>query len=135
MKKLITAIALTAALSTPVLAADGHHGSNKGGNQTQMQMQMHDHMKDMQKLMADIKREKNPTRRHKMMKDHMQSMQKGMHMIGDGGKSSVKLETRVGLLEERIKMMQTMMVQMMDYSAEAQDLAFEGAINEGGSGR
>ncbi|MDF1690251.1 MAG: hypothetical protein P1U35_11650 [Cycloclasticus sp.] len=133
MKNLITAIALTAALSAPVYAGSDHKQGKHGSSQ--MQMQMHDHMKDMQKLMADIKQEKNPTKRHKMMKDHMQSMQKGMHMIGDGGKSSVNLTTRVGLLEERIKMMQTMMVQMMDYSAEAQDLAFENSITEGGSGR
>ena len=133
MKKLITAIALTAALSAPVYAGSDHKQGKHGSSQ--MQMQMHDHMKDMQKLMADIKQEKNPTKRHKMMKDHMQSMQKGMHMIGDGSKSSVNLTTRVGLLEERINMMQTMMVQMMDYSAEAQDLAFENSITEGGSGR
>ena len=133
MKKLITAIALTAALSAPVYAGSDHKQGKHGSSQ--MQMQMHDHMKDMQKLMADIKQEKNPTKRHKMMKDHMQSMQKGMHMIGDGGKSSVNLTTRVGLLEERIKMMQAMMVQMMDYSAQAEDRAFKDSITEGGSVR
>ncbi|AGS39644.1 hypothetical protein [Cycloclasticus zancles] len=134
MKKLITAIALTAALSTPVFAVDAHqHSSNKSGNQTQVQM--HDHMKSMQKLMADIKQEKSSAKRHKMMQDHMQSMQKGMNMMGNGDMSPVKLDTRVGMLEERIKMMQAMMVQMMDYSAQAEDRAFKDSITEGGSVR
>jgi hypothetical protein len=121
MKKLITAILLTAVLVAPAFAGSGH-------------AKMHSHMKEMQKLMVDIKQEQNATKRHQMMKSHMESMQKGMHMMKNSETSSVDLKTRVGMLEQRSKLMQEMMLQMMEYSAEA-DSAFENSIIEGGSNR
>lgn len=134
MKKVLTAIVLTAALSAPVYAGSGHEQRNK---KSTSQVQIEDHVEMMQKLMADIKSEKDPAKKHQMMQKHMKSMRKGMHMIDNGVNPSVKMYTRIGLLEERTNMMQEMMLQMMDYSAEAEaeDRAFEETITEGGSGR
>ena len=60
MKTLVTAIALTAALSTPVFAGSDHeHGHEMQGSEMQggMMMDMHEHMQEMGKIMAKIKKE------------------------------------------------------------------------------
>lgn len=134
MKKLLTAIALTSVLAAPAFAGSDNHHQHES-NMSSSQTQMHDHVQMMKKLMADIKREKDPKKQHQMMQKHMQSMQTGMHMISSGDMSSVKLDTRMGLMEERINMMQAIMVQMLEYSDQAEARAFEESLLEGGLNR
>jgi periplasmic protein CpxP/Spy len=143
MKTLITAIALTAALSTPVFAESDHdhqqgndmkgagmEGGMMMGMMDQEHMKkMHQHMQDMQKLMADIKQESDPQKRQQLMHKHMQTMQHGMHMMMGkmkGGHEmkdqmdmpSMQMDERMGMMEKRMNMMQMMMDQMMQHQAE-----------------
>lgn len=143
MKTLVTAIALTAALSTPALAESNHehqHSSDMAGGNThrgtmmpmmhkEHMKQMQEHMQEMHKLMADIKQEKSPEERHQLMQKHMKSMEKGMHtMMGkrEGthdmkehkDMSSVQMQERMEMMEDRMEMMQMMMEQVVQHKAE-----------------
>jgi len=89
MKTLITAIALTAALATPVFAGSDHdHGNDMDASEMQGGMMDHEHMKkmhvhmqEMQKLMAEIKQESDSKKHHALMQKHMESMQHCMSMM------------------------------------------------------
>jgi len=142
MKTLITVIALTAALSTPVFAGSDHDhqdGSGmkgagmQGGMMDQEHMtKMHGHMQEMRKLMADIKQEDDPQKRHQLMQKHMESMQQGVGMMMGEMKGkhtmkdqmempSMQMNDRMGMMEKRMKMMQMILDQMMQHQAEEQD--------------
>jgi hypothetical protein len=84
-------------------------------------MKMHAHMKEMQKIMKDIKQEKNTESIHVLMEKHMQSMQEGMHMMNKGMKGAKPTKREVGnnmsmdMMARRMNMMQMMMGQMMEH--------------------
>ena len=135
MKKFLSAVIITTAISSPVYAEKGHeHGDASkdkvGGmmmtmmNHEQM-MAMHEHMQKMQETMAKIKAETDPEKRQKLMNEHMQTMQEGMQMMnmGNGMKGGKKMDKmditkRMDMMEKHMGMMQKMMGQMMDHESE-----------------
>ena len=142
MKTLITAIALTAALSTPVFAGSDHDHQEGGGMKDGVMQgemmgmmdqknmgEMHGNMQEMKKVMADIKQETDPKKRQQLMHKHMQSMQQGMGMMmgdmkrehameGHKEMSVMQMNERMGMMEKHMKMMQMMMDQMMQHNSE-----------------
>jgi hypothetical protein len=139
MKTLVTAIALSAALSMPVLADNEHnhqHGNDMkeaGMHGTMMDqehmMKMHEHMQEMEKLMSKIKRENDPKKREKLMNEHMESMHKGMNMMnanmrGKHSKGSMEMtpDQHMEMMENRLDIMQRMMEQMMQENEEERKL-------------
>ena len=133
MKTLAKVIMITAVMSGPVFADSHHpHGTaNKGGGMMGMmsheQMQaMHQHMEEMQALMANIQQESDPEKRKALMQAHMKDMQEGMQMMGGQGgmgsgskdMSSMGMEERMGMMEKHMSMMQMMMGQMMEHDVE-----------------
>jgi len=135
MKKIISAVVVIAAMTSPTFAEKGHnHGDGKKGGMMMGMMShdqmtvMHKHMQEMQSVMEKIKQETDPKKRHELMQQHMASMQKGMHMMnGDQGMmkekkgmnmKSMDMEKRMGMMGQHMNMMQMMMGQMMEHSAE-----------------
>ena len=93
MNKLITALAISALITTPAIAdQDQQHGKgqNMQGNMMMnmmshdQMMAMHKHMQSMRETMKKIKNEDDPDKRKKLMQEHMEEMQKGMHMMNQG---------------------------------------------------
>lgn len=90
MRKLIAGIAITAALTTPVVANEDHqHGNSvpsegmSGGmmmDQAHM-MKMHEHMDLMKKMMAEIKQETNAEKRQALMEKSISEMETHMNMM------------------------------------------------------
>lgn len=133
--KILTLIASTLLCASLVQAAPGPNpdaGMMGGGmmgmmNHEQM-MAMHEHMRQMQTLMGEIQQEKNADKRQAMLMKHRDMMRDGMHML-QGGKAGMgkgmpmdkgmKMEMQpeqcMQMMEERMKMMQMMMGQMMDH--------------------
>lgn len=132
MKVLAKVMMVTAVMSGPIFA-ESHPpqgGANKGGGMmSHEQMQtMHQHIEQMQVLMADIKQENDPEKRKALMQSHLQSMQEGMQMMnGPGGPGAegmgmvpMGMEERMDMMEQRMNMMQMMMGQMMEHDVEEQ---------------
>ncbi len=134
MKTLITAIALTAALATPVFASDDHD-RHQGEDMNRSEMQegkvnhremMATHKQRMEKIMAELKEEKDPEKHQKLMEEHTKSMQDAMHMMnsnmrgkhGITGQMKMPSMQQMDMMENRMDMMQTMMGQMMQHNAE-----------------
>lgn len=127
--------------------AQHQHDSGAGGDahqagtmpmmgQEQMSA-MHEHMQQMQTLMAEIHSQTDPERRHQLMREHMQHMQQGMgmmmgpmqgsqggHQDGGGaatmpqGDSMQGMQDQMRAMQERMHMMQMMMNQMMEHMAQ-----------------
>lgn len=125
MKKLITAIAVSAVLVSTAIVASEHQGSHdmqQGGmamgmmSHAQMAV-MHKHMQEMQQLMISIKQESNPEKREQLLQEHHKKMQAGMHMMmGDTSAQHSKMNTdeRMNMMEQRMGMMHMMMKQMLE---------------------
>ena len=143
MKKLIPALVIAAAISSPAFAEKGHkHDDGKEGGMMMgmmshdQMMAMHKHMQKMHDQMAKIKSETDPEKRQKLMQEHMEAMQKGMQTMNHGmgkGMSMAKhkkkntaemmdektMMKRMNMMEQRMNMMQMMMGQMMDHESES----------------
>lgn len=116
MNTLIKVAFMSVMLSSPAFAAGDHQHNNQ-------QSGMHQHMKDMQGVMENLKKESDPEKREALIVEHMDKMQTMMQMMKkekDGNMSSMKLEERMKMMEERTGMMQMMMGQMLDQSAQSQ---------------
>ena len=134
MKTLITAIAISAALSAPVFAS-GEHKEHKGKSMSGAEMQeskvnhremMATHKQRMEKIMAELKEEKDPEKHQKLMEEHMKSMQDAMHMMnsnmrgkhGVTGQMKMPSMQQMDMMEDRIDMVQTLMGQMVEHKTQ-----------------
>jgi hypothetical protein len=119
--KLITAILLTGALSAAhaqVPAAPPAspspqampHGPMMGGTQD-----IQAAMKKMQDEMAKIRSTSDLAERQKLLTQHMSTMQEAMGAMMNMGSPSTGNEPRLGMMEQRMGMMQMMMQQMMQH--------------------
>ncbi len=102
-------------LSTPAFAGGDHQHDKK-------QTAMHQHMKDMQGVMENLKKESDPEKREALISEHMDKMQMMMQMMkGKKGDDMPRMDTedRMKMMEKRMGMMQIMMGQMLDQSAQA----------------
>ena len=130
MKTLITAIAISAALSAPVFAS-GDHEEHKGKSMSGAEIQeskvnhremMEMHTQKMEKLMAELKKENDPEKHQKLMEEHTKSMQDAMHMMnsnmrgkhGMTGQMKMPSMQQMDMMEDRMDMVQTLMEQMME---------------------
>ncbi|WP_417345527.1 hypothetical protein [Ferrimonas sp.] len=135
MKTLIKTIALAIALSSFAYAGEEHqHGGMKdkcammGMMGHEQMMAMHQHMQEMSALMDQIGQEQDHQKWQALMQSHMEKMQQGMQMMGCGAGDKMQhgkdksmpmtMEERVGMMEKHMKMMQMMMGQMVDHSAQ-----------------
>jgi periplasmic protein CpxP/Spy len=134
MKTLITAIALTAALATPVFASDDHERhQGEGMNRAEMQEgkvnhreMMATHKQRMEKIMAELKEEKDPEKHQKLMEEHTKSMRDAMHMMnsnmrgkhGVTGQMKMPSMEQMDMMEDRVDMVQTLMEQMVERKTE-----------------
>ena len=126
MKKQLTSILLTLALSAPVVADSGYGHDDDMTNKAMMsqgQMQkMQEHIQKMQNHMQEMHKEKDPKKLAELMENHMEMMRGGMGMIISGDKgmgkmnaASMNTHQRMGMMGNRMHMMQMMMKQMMDH--------------------
>lgn len=133
MKKLISLLAISTLIASPVFAEDEHqHDSSVKGQNDMMNhenmMDMNTHMQKMQKKMTKINAETDQEKHQQLMHEHMQDMHKGMQMMNrdklegiDKEKSSnMAMMERMDKMEKRMNMMQMMMEQMIEHESEAQ---------------
>ncbi|CAM5797332.1 hypothetical protein [Rhizobacter fulvus] len=128
----ILALALTAALSTGVLAqSDKEHAAHHpegasapgapaapgAGGATPAQMDMQ--MKSMQQMHEKMMAAKTPEERQALMSEHMKSMHGGMAMMGEMKAPSDKGAKPMTpeMMSKRMDMMEMMMQMMMDREA------------------
>lgn len=88
---------------------------------------MEEHMQEMTSLMGRIKTEQDPAVREKLMQKHMEAMEEGMQMMTHGTNkgsdmNSMSMEKRMGMMSERMHMMEMMMEQMMGQMRSSQDM-------------
>ena len=137
MKTIISVLAVTALLSSPVFADD--HGHNGGMDKSDMtaggmmmsheqMVTMHKHMQKMTDIMKKIKTETDSEKRQKLMQQHINDMQEGMKMRMGDMSMDMKTQSKMGdkdmmkrmtMMEQRMGMLQMMMGQMMDHELEA----------------
>ena len=130
MKKLMSVLAISTLLASPVFA-EGEHQHDEDlktqGMQSSMMMghgrmmsMMQEHKKSMERLIGQLKKEKNQGKRDELIEAHMKEMQQSMMMLdqGEGNVTSITMEERMKMMEERMGMMQMMMGQMMDNMVE-----------------
>ena len=131
MKKAILLTIATGLLAGSVLAANGQPqegeamapGMMMGMMNHEQMMTMHEHMQEMQQLMADIREENDPDRRMQMMQEHMVQMNEAMSMMGgammgstgDGNMANLSMEERMQMMQNQMGMMNMMMEQMMNH--------------------
>lgn len=130
MKRLMIGI-LSVALMGAGLSVNAHQqemGMQGGSNNERSQMMnMHEHMGKTESLMNEIQSNKQPEKRREMMHEHMKQMRMGMDMMHGGGMMGDKkadgepcphMDSRMGIMEQRMKMMQRMMRQMMEHQSQ-----------------
>ena len=132
MKNLMSALAISALLASPVFAEGEHQHDgdpNTQGKQGSMMMShermmpmMQEHKKSMERLMGQLKKEADQGKRDELIEAHMKEMQQCMMTLnqGEGDMASSSTEERMKMMEERMGMMQMMMGQMMDHESESQ---------------
>ena len=131
MKNLMSALAISALLASPVFAEGEHQHDgdpNTQGKQGSMMMShermmpmMQEHKKSMERLMGQLKKEADQGKRDELIEAHMKEMQQCMMTLnqGEGDMASSSTEERMKMMEERMGMRQMMMGQMMDNMVEA----------------
>jgi len=132
MKNLMSALAISALLASPVFAEGAHQHDgdpNTQGKQGSMMMShermmpmMQEHKKSMERLMGQLKKEADQGKRDELIEAHMKEMQQCMMTLnqGEGDMASSSTDERMKMMEERMGMMQMMMGQMMDHESESQ---------------
>ena len=131
MKNLMSALAISALLASPVFAEGEHQHDgdpNTQGKQGSMMMShermmpmMQEHKKSMERLMGQLKKEADQGKRDELIEAHMKEMQQCMMTLnqGEGDMASSSTEERMKMMEERMGMMQMMMGQMMEHESES----------------
>lgn len=129
MKTIVRALVLTSIFAAPAVGADSSQSHHEPACMmtSEQKTAMHQHMQAMEDLMAEIKKQADPDKREAMIQKHMEEMDSGMQamtMAGSEEKNHCKnmatlsMEERIGLMEERMDIIQLMMMQMFEQNVE-----------------
>lgn len=131
MKILAAIFTIAAALSMPVFAAEQEPNATEVESSTmecckkgeEKKTAMQERMLEMRQLMAEIKQEQDPEKRKQLMQQHMANMRREIAMMNEEpeDKPAMKMGERLTMMEDRMGMMQMMMEQVLEHSAQAID--------------
>lgn len=128
MKTVISALAISLALTAPVFAESQHSSGESKLSSTSM-MTRQEHVQSMNSLMNALKKEKDPSKRQKLLQKHSNEMETGMHMMNQMENSSEDLSIfsktipeRMDIMEKRMGMMQMMISQIIDHQVQAESV-------------